>query len=103
MRQRATTAAVLAACLALFAPIKYMPLTRDGVVWASLGGQVVRAGNTGASKNVGSELDLLVRYQLDRHQTIIGGCSHFWPGSFIEQGGSHERVDLAYLIWQLTF
>jgi hypothetical protein len=67
------------------------------------GGAVARAGNTGRSNDVGAELDLLLRYQVDRHQAVIGGCSHMFPGRFIEQSGPHEGIDLAYLIWQFTF
>ena len=57
----------------------------------------------GSSTNVGAELDLLLRYQIDRHQTTILGYSHLFPGTFVEQSGPHEGIDLAYLIWQLTF
>ena len=66
-------------------------------------GAVVRAGNTGSSSDVGSEVDLMVRYNLDRHQTILGGYSHFWPGTFIRQSGPHKDIDFAYLGWQFTF
>ncbi|HPD16489.1 MAG TPA: alginate export family protein [Planctomycetota bacterium] len=67
------------------------------------GGQVVRAGGTGTSNRVGSEIDLLARYNLDRHQAIIGGYSHFFPGTFVDQSGSAKDIDFAYLIWLFTF
>jgi len=74
---------------------------RDAVYNA--GGAVARAGGLGTSHNIGGEIDLRLRYQIDRHQTIIGGYSHFFPGSFIKQSGAHEDIDFSYLIWQLTF
>lgn len=67
------------------------------------GGAVVRGGATGTSRDVGQEIDLLLRYQIDRHQSVIGGYSHFFPGTFIKQSGRHEGIDLAYLIWLFTF
>lgn len=74
---------------------------RDAVYNA--GGAVARAGALGTSHDIGGEVDLLLRYQIDRHQTVIGGYSHFFPGTFIKQSGAHEDTDFAYLIWQFTF
>ncbi|HUT35292.1 MAG TPA: alginate export family protein [Planctomycetota bacterium] len=74
---------------------------RDAVYNA--GGAVARAGGLGTSRNIGSEVDLFLRYQLDRHQTVMGGFSHFFPGTFLKQSGAHEDIDFSCLIWQFTF
>ena len=65
-------------------------------------GTVVRAGAAGTSKEVGSELDLLLRYPANRHLMVVGGLSRFFPGAFIRESGPHANVDFAYLSLQYT-
>jgi hypothetical protein len=69
------------------------------------GGGVVpgRTGGPGTSREIGSEIDLMVKYQFDRHLTGIIGYSHLFAGDFIEETGSHSDIDFGYLILQYTF
>ena len=59
------------------------------------------SGNSGSA--VGGELDLSVAWNIDRHQKVLFGYSHFWPGSFIDQTGDNDEVDLIYLQYLFTF
>lgn len=67
------------------------------------GGGVVRAGGAGTSDEVGSEIDILVKYALDSHTTIIAGYSHFFAGDFIEDTGPSDDIDFFYTGVQFTF
>jgi hypothetical protein len=60
------------------------------------GGAVVRAGDTGSSRDVGQEVDLLARYELDRHTSVLLGYSRFFAGNFIKQSGPSEDTDFVY-------
>lgn len=63
---------------------------------------VVRAGDAGASRDVGREIDVLIRYRASRHFTLAGGCSRFLPGAFIEESGPSKTVEFAYFSVQYT-
>ena len=66
---------------------------RDAVYNAA--GGVLRAGASGAT-NVGSELDLLLDWQIDRHTSFYAGYSHFFAGTFLRQTGAHQDIDFLY-------
>lgn len=78
-------------------------LADDSDALYNAGGGVVRAGGTGRSSEVGAEIDLLLIYQIDRHQQVIVGYSHFFAGPFIKQSGGQDDIDFAYLGYQFTF
>jgi hypothetical protein len=66
-------------------------------------GQIQRA-DTGSEKHfVGSEIDLLLNWQIDRHLAVYFGYSHFFPGSFIDETGPSENIDFAYAAVTYTF
>ena len=64
---------------------------------------MVRAGNLGSSKEIAQELDLLARYNYNRHIQILFGYSHVFAGEFLEQSGAAEDIDFIYLQFQYTF
>jgi hypothetical protein len=66
-------------------------------------GRLLRAGSAAGSTNVGAEVDLLVRHQLDPHTVLAVGYSHFFPGGFVEGSGPSEAIDFGYVIVQYTF
>lgn len=66
-------------------------------------GGVVRAGALDNSREVGQELDLLLRYQFDRHFSGEFGYNHFFPGDFLQQSGPAGHIDFVYLMLQYTF
>ncbi len=67
------------------------------------GGGVLRAGSAGTSSDVGVEVDVLAKYQCNRHLSIGFGYSHFFSGDFIEESGSGSDVDFFYVPVQYTF
>lgn len=75
--------------------------TRDALYNAN--GNVVRAGSAGSSSEIGSEIDLLFKYQFDRHLMGLLGYSHFFAGDFISESGPSKDINFAYLALQYTF
>lgn len=67
------------------------------------GGGVARAAGGSGSSYVGSELDLLITWQIDRHLQAYGGYSHFFAGDFIQDTGPSENIDFVYLALTYTF
>ena len=52
---------------------------------------------------MGAEIDLIAKYQHNRHFASMVGYSHFFPGTFVEQSGSRRGIDFAYCVFQYTF
>lgn len=67
------------------------------------GGGVVRGGGLGSDKEIGSEIDLTLKYKFDSHMLGLLGYSHFFAGDFIEESGSSEDMDFIYAQLQYTF
>ena len=68
-----------------------------------VGGQIIRADNDSGERSVGSELDLLLNWQIDRHLSAYFGYSHFFPGEFIDDTGPSKDIDFVYAAVQFTF
>mgnify|MGYP003572687167 CR=1 FL=1 len=67
------------------------------------GGRAVRNGTTG-TQDVGGEIDLTVKYPVNRHLLLVGGYSHFFAGKFVSDSGPPDSdVDFGYLSMQYTF
>lgn len=67
-------------------------------------GNVARRRGPGTFEHeVGSELDLTIVYNLDRHTSFLLGWSHLWPSSFIENSGPSEDVDFFYIQYAFKF
>lgn len=64
-----------------------------------------RAAGVSTSKDVGHEIDLLVKLQLNRHLILLAGYSHFFPGQFIEETTPtmSDPIDFGYASIQFTF
>lgn len=60
------------------------------------GGGVLRATAAGASDDVGQEIDITIKYMVDRHLTLQGGYSHFFAGDYFTDTGADEDIDWAY-------
>ena len=74
---------------------------RDGLYNA--GGRLVRDGALGNSREIGSEMDLSLKWQFDRHFFTLLGYSHFFAGDFVRESGKGDDVDFGYLLLQYTF
>ena len=66
------------------------------------GGGVLRAGTAGTSKYVGVEVDLTLKIPVSAYTLVGFGYSHFFAGDFIDQAGSSEDIDFAYVSFQYT-
>lgn len=67
------------------------------------GGGVVRAGNLGASREVGQEIDVTFKYGFSRHLAGEIGYGHFFAGDFIDESGANSDMDFLYVQMQFTF
>ncbi len=67
------------------------------------GGGVVRGGALGVEDEIGSEIDLILKYKFNRHLLGLLGYSHFFAGDFLEESGSSDDMDFVYLQLQYTF
>ncbi len=72
----------------------------------ALNGAVARRPSFGTAKDIGSSVDLTLRWPVDRHLLLLTGWSHVLPGRFIEQGGRASGADkpigFSYLSAQYT-
>jgi hypothetical protein len=66
-------------------------------------GAVLRPDNGSDASFIGSEFDLLLNWQIDRHLNAYFGYSHFFPGEFIDETGPSEDIDFLYAALQFTF
>jgi len=74
----------------------------DDAVYNAAGG-VLRADGGSDKAYIGSEVDLLLNWQIDRHMNFYVGYSHFFAGEFIEDTGPSEDIDFAYTAFTYTF
>ena len=56
--------------------------------WYYCTGKKMRWDPTGASgRDLGDEIDLIWKYHVHRHVTLMAGCCAFFPGHFIQTTG----------------
>jgi hypothetical protein len=67
------------------------------------GGAPIRPAGGSDERFVGSEIDLLLNWQVDRHTLIYIGYSHFFPGDFLSDTGPSGDIDFIYAAAQFTF
>ena len=75
-------------------------LAEDDDALYSAGGGILRAG-TGSETDVGTEVDLTVLWNANRHTSVLAGYSHFFAGDLIDQTGPSDDIDFFYT--QITF
>jgi hypothetical protein len=66
-------------------------------------GAVFRADLGSDAGYVGSEIDLLLNWQIDRHLNAYLGYSHFFAGDFLEDTGPSDDIDFLYGAVTYTF
>jgi hypothetical protein len=64
---------------------------------------VLRGALGSGESFIGSELDLLLNWQVDRHLMVYAGYSHFFAGDFINDTGASKDIDFAYMALQFSF
>jgi hypothetical protein len=75
--------------------------THDAVYTSS--GSILRAAGTSDARHIGSELDLLLNWQIDPHLSAYMGYSHMFAGSFISQTGPSNDINFFYTALTYTF
>jgi hypothetical protein len=65
-------------------------------------GAVLRPGAPGASRDVGTEVDLQLGWQWDPHTLLGLGYGHLFPDDFVEETGPSRAIDFFYLFLQFT-
>lgn len=70
---------------------------QDTDIVPALGGT---APQTNTSKDLGDELDIIARVQLDPRSNVLFGWSHFWAGNKI---ATANDADFFYTQWELNF
>jgi hypothetical protein len=73
----------------------------DGIFSAP--GPLLRADGGSDAAYIGSEIDLLLNWQVDRHTAFYVGYSHFFAGQFVESTGPGGDIDFVYAAAQFTF
>jgi hypothetical protein len=69
--------------------------------WFNAAQAVIRAGNPNASKELGQELDLFLKWKGSDLFDVLLGYSHFFAGQFLEDTGASDDADFFYV--QPTF
>ena len=67
------------------------------------GGAALRPDNGTDNQYIGSEIDLLLNWQVDRHLGTYVGYSHFFADSYIDATGPSQDIDFLYAALQYTF
>jgi hypothetical protein len=76
--------------------------SNDDALYNAAGG-IQRADNGSDESFVGSEVDLLLNWQIDRHMATYFGYSHFFAGDFLQQTGPSDDIDFFYAAFTYTF
>lgn len=69
--------------------------TADGIY--DVTGALFRAGKAGSSAAIGTELDLVNRFQVDNHLGFEVGLCYFIPGAFIVESGTSQNITFGYV------
>ena len=67
------------------------------------GAPVRRSARGNVGDEIGHELDLTIKWQIDPHASVLFGYSHFWDSDFITDTGVSEDPDLFYLQYHYRF
>jgi hypothetical protein len=73
----------------------------DGVYNAA--GGLLRGASGSGESYIGSEVDLLLNWQIDRHISAYFGYSHFFAGDFLQTTGPSDDIDFFYAAMSFTF
>ena len=56
-----------------------------------------------SNKNIGSEMDLTLAYQIDKNFSAVVGGAHFFAGEYLKENGLGSDGDFYYLQTKATF
>jgi len=66
-------------------------------------GNIQRADTGTDQRFIGSEVDLILNWRVDRHTAAYVGYSHFFAGDFIAETGPNQDIDFVYASVTFTF
>ena len=69
----------------------------------NLSSEVVRAPSGSHEPFIGSEFDISLSWQVQRHLSAYLGWAHFFTGAYIDDTGSHADQDFFYMMTTFTF
>lgn len=70
----------------------YWRQSKDDGVYALGGMDLLRAADGSDSRYIGTQAELLLEFQVNRHLSVAGSCSLFTAGGFIEDTGADETI-----------
>lgn len=73
---------------------------RQDALYSPAGGVVAKGGKQ-TDKFAGTETDVTLKYQVDRHLAIQTGYSHFFTGDFLNNSGLSQDLDWFY--WMMSY
>lgn len=85
--------------------VHFLRRAEDADALYNAGGAVVRGAGGSSRKEIGTELDLTIEHQFNRHLKGLLGYSHLFAGDFIEQTATTTSLDedIDFLYGELTF
>jgi hypothetical protein len=75
--------------------------TNDGLF--NLSGAQIRADNGTGASYIGTEFDIVLTWQIQRHVSAYLGYAHFWAGDFLADTGASKDADFLYASMTFTF
>lgn len=78
-------------------------LDSDTDAWYGAAGTPIRRVGGGVSNEVGYELDIHAKYQLDEATALWFGYSHFFAGDYVEDTGDSPDTDWIYFQMTVNF
>lgn len=79
----------------------YLDSPKDNLYGANRA--IKRATTARADAYVGSEVDLLAKYQVTRFMSTMIGYSRLFAGDFLKDTGSSDDADFVYIQTTLSF
>ena len=85
------------------AAFHYFLLDSDRDAWYNAGGAPIRRVGGGVSNEVGAELDIHAKYNLNAATKLWFGYSHFFAGNYVEDTGDSPDTDWVYFQMTINF
>lgn len=91
--------------LKLSAEYHYFRLAEAHDAWYWVNGKAERRDPTGAAgRDLGHEVDVIARWQVNKELELMFGYAHFFPGNYVRRTpGSHTGADWAFAQFIYTF
>lgn len=89
-------------CIMPFINCFWLDEKRDS--WYKSSGSKIRtAVNSDVSNFVGTEISLVLTYDLNKNIKLEAGYAHFFPGSYVKDTGANDNADWCYAQTKINF